>query len=1603
MRRATTAPHSSGRAKELLTDLGRAIAEAAPAARGRLELRRAHLLLCANENADAKSVLKSALDHGGEGLTNVVMLLAGEYLRAGDLSALVQLYTHSGMLAESPAVRAELIGRALELLPQACAQDPELASWLDEQQRRVPLFGELVQYQPKRARRLAATIEAAGLKQTALSLREMLLHERHDPSSFEDAMALASLANQLGQSDRAYEAYRSALSLRPAERHALAAAREHLRAREAFESLAELLAVSAPAAETPTEEAMLWRELALLAEDELSDTTRAIQAWWRAWELSNYGDEAQQLKRLYVVDERWDRYFDVLRHEVLRTTNLVTRAEVLRELAEFQLEALGDELGAAITYGHLLQTAPDDQDALERSVDLMIRTDPDGVEITAVRRMVERLARTGCSVEQRDAGVWRLLDLQLARGETQQVPADLRMLDLRRSDSLQRAEALWKQSLESKDGSECSRELGLALIDAELRGRPLDWAIRHGITMAEHSAQIGRKDVAIACFRRLSAAAPNHEELAQKLQQLEETPPPPNRGHSLPRELAERAKVASTHDGRQAARLYLRAAQSIGNHPRLRVQVAQMLVLAHESCPSGAHIELQLIERALRDGHFDAELIRFYQRELDNEPGERRQSALLAALAEQHQRSGLLAEAVGELERLHLLRPDDNTLVAEIVKIHRKLGNHLELATWLQIMLEDGTCDRAPLLEELGALHSEELSDEALATRYFIELLALKPNHEGALAFVRGHAQDADARQVAILLARAAEANDTPAARYELFEEVARLAEDRLGDIELAISQWRQLQTIAPTALKPRRELKRLLASSERYSDLESLLVAEVSRTADAVAKVDLYLELATLARSKLGAQKLAVRHLRAATQIAPERVDVLESLAELYEELEQWRELATVLERCAEHEPDTERRVLLLHRAARVLIQRLQRDEEALAVCRRIRELSPADAQSAELMAGIYRGRGAWKSVATVLQEQCAAETQPQRGARLHVEIGQVLLEQLGAPEQAAQHFEQALELDAERGEVLPVLRELYTSLERWNLLTELIRRQALQEGTDEDTRARALQEVGEIELHHTRDLAKAREAFEQALRILPGHLPSLRALRELAEAQQDWRETVSLARRELEVLEHAPDRARLRVLIADLLRRQLDRPSAAKEALEQALEDDPSNPEALRELATDHFMMERFAEAATLLERLIDHGSELADLHVQLFRLGYALEHAGKRAEAFANYVKSFSREPLYLPTLERLVDLCYERNQWENTQRIAEAIIATFARQKSPTELADLFVRLGLCELHIAQVGVALKRLRKVALKRGQHEIAPPEAWEDVARAWAASPAEPQLLKEVDFKVVTRVIKAMEQALQRVSDHPGALQVLAALTMSHGDWDRSLRYLDRAAEAEELAAQQRARLLVAAGDVAVHRLLSRRRGEEYYLRATTLNPESLIARKRLEDTLERGGRLRASGVRTEGMPPAPPSKQDTQVGPIVRDGEAAPRPQGALAPLRRPGGDAVAGPGASSRPTALGGRRSETQPRGRVVTPRPGGIRIAGLPRRGSDVAILTQRANAPLSPVPDQLPTPLPQAAIVAPLLPRERPKAPALAPEVMEEHRGADDVGPDDDE
>lgn len=215
------------------------------------------------------------------------------------------------------------------------------------------------------------------------------------------------------------------------------------------------------------------------------------------------------------------------------------------------------------------------------------------------------------------------------------------------------------------------------------------------------------------------------------------------------------------------------------------------------------------------------------------------------------------------------------------------------------------------------------------------------------------------------------------------------------------------------------------------YASLANLLEGWAGRARDPSAAAQALFEAGELVLGVLADRERAIRMYERALATEPRHQDAFLRLRALFEDAEDARRLADLLERqgaaLSKLGADARDVALLYHQLGELWEHRFARVDRAVHHYRRAFELDPGLVPAIYAAREIYRQAGNIKAAAGLLEKEAKAELDPARRVALWRELAHVRAEQLDDPEGAAIALKRALEVAPGDLEVMHDLARVY------------------------------------------------------------------------------------------------------------------------------------------------------------------------------------------------------------------------------------------------------------------------------------------------------------------------------------------------------------------------------------------------------------------------------------------------------------------------------------------------------------------------------------------------------------------------------------------------
>ena len=641
------------------------------------------------------------------------------------------------------------------------------------------------------------------------------------------------------------------------------------------------------------------------------------------------------------------------------------------------------------------------------------------------------------------------------------------------------------------------------------------------------------------------------------------------------------------------------------------------------------------------------------------------------------------------LAELAAAYPPGNAHSARLRELYREDENWAELASLIDHEtrhIPEGSPELISELLELATIIKEHLGEGDRAAEHLHRILSVEPGNPEALARYSDHFRERrDYRGLADLIEfsvdNLAEAGASPAELSQKLEELADVAETRLGDVDRAVATWRRIEEIDPHNPKPREALRRIDSRAKMWESLVGVLEQEAEGARGPAERAEALRRIAQTYRERHVHPRRAIGLYEEVLTLFPDDEGALKALVELYEreaddagvahtlrrQLDlDWRKVHAELEAqgqavsSAREWPVAKRveRLTALRRLAAMYEQKLADVEGVVFACAGVLEIIPGDREALERMERVLEKAGDTPRLEQTLEYHAASATGPAERTKVLRRLAR-LADERGDDEASTQRWEQVLKAAPSDPGALEALAELYDRHERYADLAAVLERTLLAKKSPPAGSPAAAKHAADLKRYaqvvgdQLGDAVRATRAWHKVLEVLPKDRDALAALAHLHEEAGQWRNLAEILERQAPLyLEDDPDiAADIALRRAALLEERLGAPAEAIRALETLLRDlDPASPGAHRALRRLYESRGDFESAVRVAEREM----YLADEDDERVRRGLDIgllcrDRLGDATRALQAYERVLAIRPDHHEALEAAAELYAAVGAW------------------------------------------------------------------------------------------------------------------------------------------------------------------------------------------------------------------------------------------------------------------------------------------------------------------------------------------------------------------
>ncbi|MDH5493736.1 MAG: tetratricopeptide repeat protein, partial [Myxococcales bacterium] len=600
----------------------------------------------------------------------------------------------------------------------------------------------------------------------------------------------------------------------------------------------------------------------------------------------------------------------------------------------------------------------------------------------------------------------------------------------------------------------------------------------------------------------------------------------------------------------------------------------------------------------------------------------------------------------------------------------------------------------------LGQVQQHYLGDVDAALEQYREILGAEPEHSSALSalemlFAEGirplaigeileplyRVQEQWDRLLNVHVVQL-EYQAEPFERISMMHRIAEIAEERVGDHQLAF-EWMQRALLEdPAHDHTLSEVERLGAVLDGWVQLASTYADALVDGVQPESKVVVGKRLARVYEEELGDVARAEASYRYVLGVDTKDEESLQALDRIYSENGASQALAFVLEMRIPAADLPDDQVDLSFRLGQLLEHELERVQDAIAVYDRVlADLEPEHLESIQALGDIYTRLQDWPKLLGTFAREAEVVVGDTPRAEVLARMARIAFEQLGDPAKAIDYWKQVLELRGEDPEALSALGDVYASQENWQDLVEILDREV------------SIADADGLQLAIYTDLARiwyeklgrdrnALENWERVLDIEPANLVALRSIAEIYRAGHQHSELVDTLHRTIEVATAILEESEVEHIymqLGYLYDHELQQPMDSVEAYQKAVEVNPANFEALNAIEHIHRREEQWEDAIGVMEQRVQALEDPADRITQLLTVAAAwADKVQERDRGTSAYQRVLELDPLHEAAFVQLEDLHRAAERWED---LVEMYLTRTESVEDVDESIDLLRRIAV----------------------------------------------------------------------------------------------------------------------------------------------------------------------------------------------------------------------------------------------------------------------------------------------------------------------------------
>ena len=648
--------------------------------------------------------------------------------------------------------------------------------------------------------------------------------------------------------------------------------------------------------------------------------------------------------------------------------------------------------------------------------------------------------------------------------------------------------------------------------------------------------------------------------------------------------------------------------------------------------------------------------------------------------------------------------------------------------------------------------------------------------------------------------------------RVSLFMELAKVLEEKIGDVDQAIVCYTQAFKLNEERLDVMKELARIYEARGLWNELIDILERETAVIEEDEEKIAVRYKIGETWENQLQNYEKAVDSYTEVIKMDEMHVDALRALERLDFALERWQDLLKVYDYQLAALPEDADHIDIYAKVSQVYETKLDNLDEAISSMVQVTLIDPENIPAITELERLYELAERWQDLIDVLNTHINTLSNVNEHVELYRKLGEVFRDKMNDPYRSVESFLALIGIAPEDIPALYALADLYEASEDYISAIDYLNR-VIACLSDNEEAIQVQLRIGKIYTEKLEDDDSAEARFKICLDIDPGFMPAIVALEEMYEKHEDWSNLVRILKQKVEFTRELDQKAQINCKLGDVSLNKVNDPVNAYAYFNEALSLQPSCVAAALPLAEKNLSDKSWARALLLFEIVINglaFNGDNENLYDYNYKAGFCCQNLSQHQKALEFYRASYELNQDYEPTILGMGEELLEAKEYDRAYNMFQNLLERFGGELTPEQVIQIYYDSAIAKKATGELQLARQLLERILEVDGTQmksleliiEVCNEQAdWEALVY-YMNIHMERQIDKDIKFDELMKIAHVFAEKIgdtdRQIETYYKALEVepnsrivlneLLTIYHSTGQWENAIAIIERLCDGED-----------------------------------------------------------------------------------------------------------------------------------------------------------------------------------------------------------------------